>query len=104
MRLIDADALLKYLMLNMGWHDEDGYEVDDWDEKQEIIKNLIDGVPTIDAVPVVHARWMECTGDSRLMCSVCKNKEHVPTINGEPMVWWYCPSCGAKMDKEGDRE
>lgn len=37
MRPIDADALLEYLMINMGWHDEDGREVDDWDEKREII-------------------------------------------------------------------
>lgn len=56
MRLINADALLEYLMINMGWHDEDGREVDDWDEKREIIKDLIDGVPTVDAVPMVRCR------------------------------------------------
>ncbi len=56
MRLIDADALLKYLMINMSWHDEDGIEVDDWDEKRAIIKDLIDGVPTVDAVPVVRCK------------------------------------------------
>lgn len=56
MRLKDADALLEYFMINLGWHDADGIEVDDSDKKRAIIKDWIDGVPTIDAVPVVRCR------------------------------------------------
>ena len=41
--------------------------------------------------------WMGDTGDSRWMCSVCKGKEKVPTIMGEPTVWEFCPNCGARM-------
>ena len=43
--------------------------------------------------------WIWCgdKGDSRFMCSVCKSKENVPTCMGEPTIWDYCPSCGARM-------
>ncbi len=47
--------------------------------------------------------WMGDKGDSRFMCSVCKSKEDVPTIMGKPIVWDYCPNCGANM-KEGGSE
>lgn len=42
-------------MTNMGWRDEDGYEVDDADEKRAVITHLVNGIPAVDAVPVVHA-------------------------------------------------
>lgn len=44
--------------------------------------------------------WMGEKGDSRFMCSVCKSKENVPTCNGEPTIWWFCPNCGAEMKGE----
>lgn len=51
-----------------------------------------------------RGRWIDLRqeGDSRFMCSVCKWKEHVPTCMGEPTVWEYCPSCGARMDGDGN--
>ena len=100
-RLKDADALLEYLMINMGWHDEDGREVDDWDEKRKIFKDLIDGVPTVDAVPVVHGRWID-NKDSIIgeiierNCSVCGQR----TTGLYDHFFPYCPNCGAKMDGE----
>jgi rubrerythrin len=42
--------------------------------------------------------WKGEQGDSRFMCSVCHWKENVPTCNGKPTIWQYCPSCGAKME------
>lgn len=53
-----------------------------------------------DVEEVKHGRWiwMGETGDSRFMCSRCKGKENVPTCNGEPTIWEYCPNCGAKME------
>lgn len=50
--LISRKAAVEYLMTNMGWHDEDGYEVDDADEKRTIIEDLINGIPSIPAVPL----------------------------------------------------
>lgn len=50
-----------------------------------------------------HWIWMGEQGDSRYMCSVCNCKEdNVPTCNGEPTIWEYCPNCGAKMDEVED--
>lgn len=107
MRLKDADALLEYFMINLGWHDADGIEVDDWYEKRAIIKDLLDGVPTVDAVPVVHGCWVKMTGmmppeyHGHYECSECQ--WHMKGLRNS---WTreeelsYCPNCGAKMDRE----
>ena len=46
----------------------------------------------VDAVPVVHGRWMPCGFGKEIMCSVCGCELDD--------VWEYkhCPDCGAKMD------
>ena len=43
--LISRQAAIKYLMTNMNWYDEDGYESDD-DFKRECKTELINGVPS----------------------------------------------------------
>lgn len=55
--LISRAAAIDYLMTNMGWHDEDGYEVDDADEKRAIITDLVNGIPAVDAIPVEWLRY-----------------------------------------------
>jgi len=97
--LIFRKAAIEYLMTNMGWHDEDGYAVDDADEKRGIITDLVNGIPAVDAAPVVHGRWTTkrtWKHDGEWYCSVC---------DYEPIVFMesnYCPNCGARMD--GDTE
>lgn len=92
MRLIDADALDEtFSRLN-----DDGRQLTRGDHKR--VEAVLFEMPTIDAVPVVHGKWLALHEDNRLMCSRCKWKEHVPTAMGEPTIWEYCPSCGAKMD------
>lgn len=54
--LISRAAAVEYLMTNMGWRDEDGYEVDDADEKRAIITDLVNGIPAVEAVPVEWLR------------------------------------------------
>ena len=61
--LISRAAVIEYLMTNMGWRDEDGYEVDDADEKRAIITDLINGIPAVDAAPVVRCRDCEFYGE-----------------------------------------
>ena len=48
-----------------------------------------------------HGKWIWKgeEGDSRWMCSECKCKEYVPTCNGVPDIWEYCPNCGARMEE-----
>ena len=93
---ISRAAAIDYLMTNMGWHDEDGYAVDDADDKRAIITDLVNGIPAVDAVLVVHARWQ---GVSPMVdseeCSACRY-----CIPSEEFRTPYCPWCGAKMDGE----
>ncbi len=60
-------------------------------------------MPTVDAIPVKHGKWIEnkgFDGDCYYTCSVC----HCDwtTIDGTPTEnnMRYCPECGAKMDLE----
>ena len=53
---IEREAAIEYLTLNMGWNDEDGYPVDDWDERKANIADLINGIPAADVRPVVRCR------------------------------------------------
>ncbi len=53
--LISRQAAIDYLMTNMNWYDEDGYESDD-DYKRECITELINGVPS--AEPNKHLWFM----------------------------------------------
>ena len=74
---------------------------DDGNIPYEVIKDIIQGLPSVSAERVGKWIWCGDKGDSRFMCSVCKSKENVPTCMGEPSVWDYCPNCGAIM-KGGD--
>jgi hypothetical protein len=110
--LISRAAAIDYLMTNMGWRDEDGYEVDDANEKRAIITDLVNGIPAIDAVPVVRARWIatkipaNTTGHGGIgqdkkngwICSNCR------CAFDAKLLWRqnYCQNCGAKMDSDGD--
>lgn len=88
---ISREAAIEYLTLNMGWNDEDGYPVDDWDERKANIADLINGIPAADVRPVV-------------LCKDCKHCFMTP--NG-----WHCPyaewgiedddfcSCGEKREE-----
>ena len=55
---------------------------------------------TVDAVEVVHGRWIRHPDDlfpaeSTQECSVCHEHEFFTLLNEN-----YCPNCGAKMDGE----
>ena len=84
MRLIDADALIEEALTEGAC----GYI----DALQIAI------APTVDAVPVVHGRWIEqekYTFGTMYDCSICGNR-----ILDNGHSWNYCPNCGAKMDLE----
>ena len=63
--------------------------------RQDII-DLINNQPTVDAVPMVHGRWVHLGGDE-WCCSVCG---FVITTEGswDKPTKKYCENCGAKMD------
>ena len=68
----------------------------------------VDNAPTIDAVPVVHARWVK-DRERNTYCSHCE--KYIPAVHWHDEYQdyeseWdeeideteYCPNCGAKMD------
>lgn len=66
---------------------------------------ILDSVPTVDAAPVVHGRWVKMTGmippeyHGHYECSECQ--WHMKGLRNswtreEELT--YCPRCGAIMD------
>ena len=80
MRLIDADALLKYI-LSGRWKLEA--------QTSEILR--IQNAPTIEARPVVYARWEICSDGYYPYCSACKSEPPSGKMTK------FCPECGADM-------
>lgn len=106
MWLIDRDALLGDALAWFTILERDkNYQVFATAEVKQILADVVEAQPTVDAVPVVHGWWKEwwpgdcsliMTGEEMLFeCSVCTAK-FANQSN-------YCPNCGAKMDGgEGD--
>ena len=51
---IDRDALIDALMMYT-WRDEDGFLIDDSNEKRKFIENWLPDLPTIDALVTMNA-------------------------------------------------
>ena len=107
-RLIDANALSQKIgnMKSEITHNRGGYQYCNEDEKNEWDKldsfdSLVCDAPTVDAVEVVHGRWIDDggldeDGNGQYRCSCCGvGEKHNPTVTVS-----YCWNCGAKMDGE----
>ena len=92
MRLIDADALHMYkVKIVHAFGIVEGCVV---------FPDDIANAPTIDAVPVVHARWVDnhCTACG-MMPMGDEMWEHLDeTPPRMEFFMSYCPCCGARMD------
>lgn len=101
-KLISANKLMEYINGSIEAMTKVGVAVDG-EYLWGLINYALEDAPTIEAEPVRHGKWTRdyesSWGDSRFMCSVCHCKESVPTCNGEPSIWDYCPNCGAKMNE-----
>ena len=78
MRLIDADALMKK-----------------YGEPCHSFADVIEDMPTIEAEPVRHGRWIYDI-NNLYGCSRCFGREVISPKKPKA----YCPNCGAKMDLE----
>ena len=58
----------------------------------------IEAAPTVDAVEVVHGRWVSVPHKLARVCSVCNRDEPYKFADIDADVYDYCPHCGAKMD------
>ena len=74
------------------------------DRKQhllDLVSAILENIPTVDAVEVVHGRWqlqryysgMRKGMVARIVCSECGYPNEETN---------YCPNCGAKMDGDGN--
>lgn len=64
------------------------------------VVNIIENAPTVDAVEVVHGRWIDRpTVKGQVYCSECATLEKATDSNYRSR---YCPNCGAKMDGDGN--
>lgn len=93
-RLIDANKIPYH---KSGFSKGDGFDSGlDWSFREDI-----DELPTVDAAPVVHGRWINWgksgtpTYENYGTCSVCHEDAEICTEHRN-----YCPNCGAKMDLE----
>lgn len=86
MRIIDADAL------------KTAFPCGEY-VRTESVRATIDSMPTIDAEPVRHGKWIgkPIGGYSTVRCSGCGDV--FLENNGK---WEYCPHCGAKQDEVGE--
>jgi rubredoxin len=63
----------------------------------DTVERLYEKYGSVDAVPVVHGRWVHHYYDSvepiddKWYCSECH-------MCNDYRRTWYCPNCGAKMD------
>ena len=65
------------------------------------LKAMIDNAPTVDAVEVVHGRWIHVPSSDMMTgkaykCSECNKMRYVSYMPN------YCQCCGAKMDGDGN--
>lgn len=98
MRLIDAEVLQKHLDDVM--HDE----LCDPDHKKACfaISIYVDGMPTINAEPVRHGKWISQNNSSHKFCESCGVGFNIHFY--EENDYRFCPYCGAKMDGGGKHE
>lgn len=85
MRLIDADAFIEKLAhVPM---------------VQDAIKKAMDTMPTVDAVPVRHGRWISRPAPSNSYCGylICSNCGEEVSDADE---YNYCPNCGVRMSED----
>lgn len=62
----------------------------------------IDNIPSVEAAPVVHGRWIEIDMCACRKCSVCDFVVSDDACSDLYYDWHrapkYCPECGAKTD------
>lgn len=105
-RYIDADELKDWSEI-IPLTDDGGIDINDFEEKLRTM-------PTIDAVPVRHGKWIPCAKSGLILteqmrkegirwygfkCSAC----NFVRKGNAPREANYCECCGARMDEDHAR-
>lgn len=93
-RLINAEQLSKAIHDNV----PAPYEDASWAKENCLAE--IEAAPTVDAVPVVHGRWVGAPlwGSGNCPCSECGSQYIIYVYPHGEIREKYCPNCGARMD------
>jgi hypothetical protein len=107
MRLIDADALKNALIECTPYAIDPVYRNTNSNIDIFTAMEILDELPTIDAVPVVRGEWKrgrEFSSYPRVpfisdayYCSNCEEEAYWDTDYGQ-QLFGFCPNCGAKME------
>ena len=97
MRLIDADKIEYTSIAHLASYPVAPSPCD------TVMRAEINAMPTVDAVPVRHGRWIPVENDDMFCyCSECGTHEYRETI--EVLRYDYCPYCGAKIEAEREEK
>lgn len=96
MRLIDSDALVKWLMLPDGFLSkcEDCYGYGGYHCVACIAEFAVKNAPTI--VPITYGKWVK-TKLGKEACSVCGGRTYFDCDEEQYIRFDFCPHCGARM-------
>ena len=84
-----------------------------WNDAILMVKSMIHSEKAADVAPVRHGRWIGCNGEivdwdennpgcprHSCFCSICKS--WLTASDEFPVIAYFCPNCGAKMDGGND--
>ena len=93
-KLIELDAAIAETWKDTGYSDPLNV--------MTAIRDRLEAMPTVDAVPVRHGRWEHHWDDHDdwLQCSECGYGDEGEV--GMNQGTNFCPNCGADMRKDGD--
>ena len=98
-RLIDANAEIRKMRDALAKNKRNMRHLVYW--VFDTVISVLEKAPTVDAVEVVHGRWLTTykvdtwMGTSEIDGYVCSECGRGSKVKGN-----YCPNCGAKMDGE----
>ena len=95
MRLIDCEQAKRATYEEIFWTESE----------QAAVRNFLAKLPRVDAVEVVHGRWID--RGYKIACSVCNHAAFLGTTDPvihreEKNIRKYCFNCGSKMDYAKD--
>jgi hypothetical protein len=106
MRLIDADLLEKEIYKWMP-KDQETWMSSDIPPIEDLVVSImmtIQEQPTVDAVPVVHGKWIDIDTQTytwKVRCDQCGYERSMMSTQGRYPK--YCENCGAKMDERKEK-
>ena len=117
MRPVDADVLIPLIqedkiegkILDIVKALGDGLQAETLNQACDRHIKMINSLPTIDVTPIKHGEWIHgrevsrdyvgdacvCIHYEKWWCSECNYTVDL----GEPLLWHYCPVCGANMSE-----